>query len=415
MNEAAQTNPREARGLVLAKDKRIKNIGAMWLVPSQSGAADGYVVNVSAGTCTCPDHETRAVKCKHIFAVEFVQRETVRETVTGADGTSTTRETTREVRVKYTQPWAAYNAAQTTEKEHVGRLLRALCDGIVQPPQGRGRPRLALADVVHAAGMKTYVGMSGRRASTDVRECAEKGLIGHAPHYNAVFSYLERPELYQLLRTLVEESAAPLKVVESNFAVDATGFATSVYARWYDHRYGREVREQTWVKAHAMVGVLTNVVTSVEVTEGHVNDCPQLPGLVAATAQRFKIAEVSADKGYVANRSLEAVEAVGAVPYIPFKSNNRGEGPEAWRRMFAVFTLERERFLARYHQRSNVEASFSAIKRLFGGSVRAKLPAAQKNDVLLKVLVYNLTCLVHAMHELGVEPTFALKPLELAS
>jgi hypothetical protein len=58
----------------------------MWRVPSQSGAADAYVVDVAAGTCTGPDHETRAVKWKHLFAVAFVQRETVVETVTKDDG-----------------------------------------------------------------------------------------------------------------------------------------------------------------------------------------------------------------------------------------------------------------------------------------------------------------------------------------
>jgi|HubBroStandDraft_1064217.scaffolds.fasta_scaffold191218_1 hypothetical protein len=35
-----------------------------------------------------------------------------------------------------------------------------------------------------------------------------------------------------------------------------------------------------------------------------------------------------------------------------------------------------------------------------------KLPAAQRNEVLLKCLVYNCTVLVHAMYELGIEPTF---------
>lgn len=248
-------------------------------------------MDVAVGKCSCPDHETRAVKCKHQWAVEFVQKQTTIETMTNADGTSTVRETTREVRVKYTQNWPAYNAAQTTEKEHVGRLLRALCDGIQEPPQARGRPRLPLADVVHAAAMKVYVGMSGRRASTDVRECAEKGLIAHAPHYNAVFSYLERAELFPLLKTLVEESASPLKVAERSFAVDSTGFATSTYARWFDHKCGREIKEQRWIKCHAMVGVATNVVTSIEVTDGASADCPQLPRLVAATARNFTIAE----------------------------------------------------------------------------------------------------------------------------
>jgi transposase len=402
MNDA-----RQERGLALSKDKRILRIGASkWAVPSQTQGASGYVVDEATNSCTCPDHETRAVKCKHIFAVEFVQRETVVETVTREDGSSAVRETTREVRVKYTQNWPAYNAAQTTEKEHVGALLRALCEGIVTPPQRRGRPRLPLADLTHSAAMKVYSGMSGRRATTDIRACAEKGLIDEAPHYNSVHNFIERADVTELLKTLVEESAAPLKAVESQFAVDSTGFATSVYARWFDHKYGREMTEQRWIKCHAMVGACTNVITTVEVTESNGADSPELPGLVANTAKRFNVGEVSADKAYVGHANFAAIEAVGAVPYIPFKSNNQGDGPAAWRRAWHTFSLRRDEFLRHYHARSNVETTFSSVKRLFGGAVRAKLPVAQKNEVLLKCLVFNASCLVHAMYELGIEPAF---------
>jgi transposase len=405
-NILAMSDARQERGRILANDKRIKNLGDKWLVPSQTAMTSVYVVDLATGKCSCADHETRSLKCKHQWAAEFVMRETVTETVAETDGTTKTTETTREVRVKYTQNWTAYNAAQTTEKEHVGTLLRALCDGIVQPKQARGRPRLALADVAHSAAMKVYVGMSGRRASTDVRECEAKGLIGHAPHFNSTLGFIDRADVTELLKTLVEESAAPLKAVESRFAVDSTGFATSTYARWYDHKYGRELSEQRWVKCHAMVGVTTNVITAVEVTESNANDSPELPGLVATTAQRFDVDEVSADKAYVGHANFDAIEAVGAVPYIPFKSNNQGEGPAAWRRAWHTFSLRREEFLRHYHARSNVETTFSAVKRLFGGAVRAKLPVAQRNEVLLKCLVYNVTCLVHGMYELGIEPTF---------
>jgi transposase len=397
---------RQERGLALSQNKGIKVLYAgAWLVPSATGTG-AYVVNPEAGFCSCPDHETRAVKCKHQWAVEFVMSETVSETVVEPNGTTTTTETTREVRVKYTQNWPAYNAAQTSEKEHVGQLLRALCDGIVQPAQGRGRPRLPLADLAHSAAMKVYSGMSGRRASTDIRDCASKGLIDAAPHYNSIHGFIERADVTALLTTLVEESAAPLKAIESQFAVDSTGFSTSTYARWFDHKYGRDVKEQRWIKCHAMVGVKTNVITAVEVTESNVNDCPALPGLVATTAKRFDVTEVSADKAYLSHANLAAVEAVGAVPYIPFKSNSKGEGPAAWRRMWHTFSLQKEAFLAHYHARSNVETTFSAVKRLFGGAVRAKLPVAQKNEVLLKCLVWNVTCLVHAIYALGLEPTF---------
>ena len=308
--------------------------------------------------------------------------------------------------MRYTQNWPAYNAAQTSEKEHVVALLRALCAGIVQPKHGRGRPRLPLADVTHAAAMKVYSGMSSRRATTDIRACAAKGLIADAPHYNSVHNLIERADVEPLLKALVEESAAPLKAIESQFAVDSTGFATSTYARWFDHKYGRELSEQRWIKCHAMVGTNTNVITSVEVTQSAANDRPQLPALVAATARRFDVAEVSADKAYLARTNLDAIEAVGAVPYIPFKSNSKGDGPAAWRRMWHQFSYQRETFLAHYHARSNVETTFSAVKRLFGGAVRAKLPVAQRNEVLLKCLVYNCTVLVRAMYELGIEPTF---------
>jgi transposase len=189
--------------------------------------------------------------------------------------------------------------------------------------------------------------------------------------------------------------------------VDSTGFGTAVYRRWFDAKYGKEMSEATWLKAHAMIGTTTNIVTAISVTDSGGADSPELPALVASTAQRFKMAEVSADKAYLGHANLAAVEAAGAVPYVPFKSNSRDGGSAAWRRMWAVFLYKQDEFLAHYHQRSNVESTFSAIKRKFGGAVRSKNFTAQVNEVLCKVLCHNLSMLVHAMHELGIEPSFA--------
>ena len=58
-------------------------------------------------------------------------------------------------------------------------------------------------------------------------------------------------------------------------------------------------------------------------------DSPQLPELTFATKWTFTIAEVSADKAYLGHENLAAIEAVGAVPYVPFKSNSKGEGSAA--------------------------------------------------------------------------------------
>ncbi|MEP6654898.1 MAG: transposase [Myxococcales bacterium] len=95
---------------------------------------------------------------------------------------------------------------------------------------------------------------------------------------------------------------------------------------------------------------------------------------------------------------------------MPFKSNSKSSGSPAWRRMWGVFLYKQDEFLAHYHKRSNVEATFSAIKRKFGAAVRSKTFTAQVNEILCKVLCHNLSCLVHAIHELGIEPSFGALP-----
>ncbi|HZL18961.1 MAG TPA: transposase [Polyangia bacterium] len=164
--------------------------------------------------------------------------------------------------------------------------------------------------------------------------------------------------------------------------------------------------ESVWLKAHAMIGTLTNVVTSVTVTDSNGADYSQLPALVASTAQRFRLAEVSADKAYLGRSNLACIEDAGAVPYIPLKSNSRSEGSAAWQRLWGLFMYRQPEFLAHYHRRSRVESTFSAIKRKFGGAVRSKRFVAQTNEILCKILCHNLTMVVHAMHELGIQPDF---------
>jgi hypothetical protein len=175
---------------------------------------------------------------------------------------------------------------------------------------------------------------------------------------------------------------------------------------WYDEKWGKPMKKATWIKAHAIVGTVTGVVTAVKVTGSDVADCPQLPELVNSTKANFQMAQVSADKAYLSNENLTAIEAAGASPFVPFKLNSQQDGSPAWRKMHAVFVLKQEEFLAAYAKRNMSESAFSAVKRKFGQAVRSKTFTAQVNEILCKVLCHNLSCLVRAMHTLGVEPSF---------
>lgn len=144
----------------------------------------------------------------------------------------------------------------------------------------------------------------------------------------------ENPALTPILRDMITETSLPLKAVEVDFACDSSGFTTSRFVPWYDHRYGQTSRAHEWVKVHLICGVRTNIVTAVEIKGKDASDTKFLPALVDATAENFKLREVSADKGYGSLKNYKAIQYHGATPYIAFKSIHTGRGGGLWARMY---------------------------------------------------------------------------------
>ena len=402
---------RQERGMVIAATKKITQRDGAWVVPSQHTNAKYTVIHrKELKTCTCPDAELGHT-CKHIHAVSLVIQ---RELFDDGEGhvTETKSVTVTETRTTYRQNWPAYNAAQRNEKAKLQVLLRDLCEGIEEKPQqGRGRPRIPMRDAIFSAVFKVYSTLSGRRFMSDLADAHNKGFIGRLPCYNSIFNILESEEATPILKALIEESAKPLKAVESEFACDSTGFSGCRFDKWFNHKWGKERIVRAWVKTHIMTGTKTNVVTAVQIHDSHANDGAQLPALLATTAETFTVKEVSADLAYSTHRNLQAVDALGAVPYIPFKSNasgasGRSTGGMLWQKMYHFYHFNREEFLGRYHRRSNVESTFHMIKSKFGDGVRSKTTVAMRNEVLCKLLCHNLCCLIQSAYELGIEPTF---------
>jgi transposase len=171
-----------------------------------------------------------------------------------------------------------------------------------------------------------------------------------------------------------------------------------------------------------MTGVRTNIVTAVEVSGWRSHDTNYFRPLLATTAENFALRNVTADKAYSSKANLQAVADADGTPYIPFKAHKTagpvpaihnpdatlpGIGASAWTRMYHLFAYQRDTFLSRYHQRSNVETTFSMIKAKFGDSLRSKSDVGQMNEVLCKVIAHNLCVLIACIHEIGLDtPTF---------
>jgi transposase len=412
---SAETD-RLARGQAIAAVPRaIQKVSPdTFTVKSQSGPGTYRVMMTPKGAvCNCPDYVKRNLPCKHAASVRFY----LEKQTTGKDG----KIVSERVPITYGQAWASYDKAQTEEIRLFDILLHDLLADVPEPPRDphhAGRPPIPLADQLFCAVQKVYSQMSCRRAWGLFENAVEHGQLPKTPHYCITSEILNDSEATPLLHELITRTALPLVALEEGFAPDSTGIQTTSFGYWREDKHG-ERRGRLWLKAHALAGTKTHIIARVHVTGKDGADNNEFQTLIRETVQAgIPLKEVYADKAYSARPNYELAREIGFDLYVPFKKGTTGrvstKGAEIgrkthallWRKAFLFFQMHRDEFEAKYHQRSNVESVFSALKRKFGETLRSKNPTAQVNELLAKILAYNITVLIHEMFEHGVVPEF---------
>lgn len=211
-----------------------------------------------------------------------------------------------------------------------------------------------------------------------------------------------------ILLELVTVSATPVRELETAFAVDGTGWSTHPFERWLDHRLEVETVRHGWVKVHIISGDLTNVISRAVISPSAHHDNPYFPELVTSTAQHFKMRKVQADRAYSSRANHDLVRRLGAELYVPFKSNVAAavDDGSAWSDALQFFNSFPDAFNDEYHQRSNVESTNSAVKRKFPAQLRSKEFSGHSNELLCKIIAYNLVVVGREMRMRGVVPDF---------
>ena len=322
-------------------------------------------------------------------------------------------------RVRYARDWSAYNDAQTHEIPDVKALLGGFADliSIMEDSmldRSAGRPATPLGHVIFGAVLKVYSGFSLRRFLPHLNESVELGYLRDVPSrplpskgwiggFTTLGDFFRQEWLTPVLLELVSVISGPLRVVETEFSVDGTGLGTRLYDRWIDFRLGFNVDDgehaggdrKGWVKLHAVAGNMTNAFARVAISPGNAHDNPFFKGLVSETAARFRVEKVSADLAYSSWDNHELAKKLGFEPLIPYKTNTRmpAKDGSGWSVDYEYFVNSQEEFWLKYHQRSNVESAFAALKRLIPEALRTKQFYTQVNEALCKVIAYNLIVL----------------------
>jgi len=400
---------RELKALEIAARTKIPFHDGAWIVPAQSGGASSYRVTVGPQpSCTCDDFQLRQQPCKHVIAARLVCAREHHGQHGQASNVPENAVTAVPRKPSYKQNWPMYNEAQQTEKIRFQKLLFDLCRGLPNLEQtGSGRRWTPLADMVFICGLKVYTTVSSRRFACDLKDAHASGYLSRLPNSVSVCSFLENARLTPVLKNLIVRSSLPLSMFETRFAPDSSGFSTSRFVRWHDEKYGCERSGHDWVKAHAICGVQTNIVTAVEIGGRDAGDSPFFKPLLQTTAANFTVKEVPADKAYLSHDNLALVDGLGGTAFVPYKTNSQpGEAGSLWEKMYFYYQFRRDEFLQHYHQRSNIESTFSMVKAKFRDHVRSKTDVAMTNEVLCKFLCHNI-CVIHQSHiELRIAPVF---------
>ena len=339
-------------------------------------------------------------------------------------------------RPTYTQDWPSYRLAQHYEGDFFRLFLSDLMDLVQEPPQIMGRPRHHISDVLKAMALKVYGRLSTARSQTPLRDVWRFGYLDEIPSANTIIDYFNLPQITPILIECIEFVALSLRGYEDHFAPDSSGFRTTNYMRWLEEKPGAKIKSKNdkedevndedtierkkreWRKVHLIVGTNTEIVVGVHVDGYESSDYAQFEPMFDRVTKLFNVDRISADGGYTGRSNYLAAERWGASAFLPFDARHVRPpvwDQSSWARAYRLQFDYPDLWYPMYHRRSVVETGFSSIKRLFGETLRSKNLDAQVNELLCKILSYNIVVLIHEMFALDLYPFFATDPRFIAS
>ena len=139
-------------------------------------------------------------------------------------------------------------------------------------------------------------------------------------------------------------------------------------------------------------------IISFHFTRVRVHEVTQLEKLLESI---WEIGDVYADSGYLSANNCWVIRGKGGIPYIRPKktTKHKRKNNTAFSEMIENYFENTAEWMKKYHQRSNIEAVFSAMKRKLGGYVTSIKRCIQHTEVALKIIVYNLMILVKKIVE----------------
>lgn len=164
-----------------------------------------------------------------------------------------------------------------------------------------------------------------------------------------------------------------------NVAIDGTGFSRTNPSHHYIKRIDAKEPVKNFAKLSMLYDVDNHKAIAFHIRDKRSNDMKDAKPLLRSYC---RMQCLLADKAYDAEWLHQYCFERGVQTIIPKKKNIRRGFYR--RKQMINYTEEK------YHQRSNIESGFSAIKRKYGSSVFGKRLASIKSEIYCKGICHNL-------------------------
>ena len=255
----------------------------------------------------------------------------------------------------------------------------------IEEEQFKGRPKTSLVNVIKALCLMSYTSMSYRRIQSDINFSIPKSTLN---------DYVNNDKLLKLLEKLIQMSAM-LFIHEDNLIIDSTWFGEKMYTGGYRKVHNKNAPLGKVRKLHIACLRESKIIVYAKATKGTVSDSPILPDIISKVKNKgFNIKTLIADAGYSSknNYAICRDNQIFNV-FINFRKNAtlRRAKSSIWREQLTLFKENKEVWNQTYKLRVIVESIFSVIKRKNLNYLRSRNETSKDVEILLKVLVYNLT------------------------
>lgn len=179
-----------------------------------------------------------------------------------------------------------------------------------------------------------------------------------------------------------------------NIILDASGIRIIGRSIWFSIRVKRFISRRECDKVHIAVCSDFLLILNWRITAWRRNDSPFFQILL----QPFKwLGVVIADLGYAARKHFQFVADRKGACFIPFKENAtpKPKSHPAWKAAFWLWKMFQTIYLSIYHQRSKIEAVFSALKKRYGDQLYCRSANMRRKEMALRFIAYNFRIILY--------------------